>query len=944
MNAFINYITLKLGPKEVRQFETAIGKPMWEFHERVIAPQFYRPSEGMYLGLALDKAVPGRNHHVARRMLAWPNAWHALTYFTNPLSIAPAPVLDEEKEIWVAPKDRVIWGHSQVMTFEFDKSDLDFFRQQLGWCRSSTGKPLGSRMGDLYLACSQWIDFEGITVCYSGNKGFHIHIVFGTGHAQSLGIAGEIRQGLGQHWRRLHDVVMQTLEPVVPPDASMWQPEKFRRIPNGVRKLDEPNLLGIPAGEYVPQTTIWEKFRDRASRGAEAMFFDPTLFVEPEPVLISGSRSVTTFMPGGPELDYCRAKMRETFNDQNLPAFHDFADHNGAVRAHFTNHLADRNPASYMDADYRTVNICGSNRMGLTSTNAPRLPKPLGEMVEDWCEEYRCLNGRSRTPIEQDFAVSVADDTSARREMAKLLIHVIKAVKLALICAPEGISKTTGLFENHGRIARWLKAQDDGAIMYAFADYRSAREKAREFNERQSDRRYHAVVLESFEQTYRKACEQLGIVAMTVKQAGDGGYGTLWAAIEAIQPAVIDLFQQWHADLWAEVGDAVPVPFTVHAVAHNWQLSTHSRLMWAPSFWSQSGHGDHAKVCREETGLALLIHDEVRDQDIVAAYPAWKTDWVAAMVKSNPAAWNDRSSAIRRQSAFADFHRQVPTLKAISYEEVQDIIGFGGHEWDRVTTRDSGEYGNLKGAYANAIGKDWSIIERRWPVEAAWRTVVLTTEAVPLHLARRSSHDWAIFDLDTPLIKRDAVKTHLQRGVTGKNLAKMCLDRRQTDPDIAIVSNKVSHLSDTMTHAAARGSNALIGRDILQTMTFVTPDEFEKLEALNAWTGLDCLVRHRHIDEFNQTAGRNLGFRKRGDVRHHLLVNKSLFELLAGAPKARARYEMQVVPNRSQRLKARNRKVGASVPSSASRLSALRVLIKQDRDAEMRETGIAMAA
>ena len=944
MNEFINSITLKLGPKEVRQFETAIAKPIWEFHKRVIAPQFYQPSEQMYLGLAMDKEVPGRNHHLARTMLDWPDAWHALTYFTNPLSIPPAPLIEKGKDHWVAPMDRVVWGHSQVMTFEFDKSDLDFFQQQLGWCRSSTGKMLDSRMGALYRACSEWIDFEGLTVCYSGNKGFHIHIVFGTGHARSLGIAGDIRHGLGHHWRRLEEVVMQTLEPVVPPDDSMWQPEKFRRIPNGVRKLDSQNILGIPAGVYVPQVTIWEKFRDRASRGAEAMFFDPTLFVEPEVTPVTRSRTATTFMPSGPELDYCRAKMRESFNDQSFPAFHDFADHNGAVRAHFANHLADRNPSSYMDADYRTVNICGSNPLGLASTNAPRLPKPLGEMVESWCEEYRCLNGRSRTSVEHDFAMAVTDDASARTEMVKLLIRVIKNKRLALICAPEGISKTTGLFDNHGRIAHWLRAEDRGAIMYAFADYRNARDKAREFNERQCDRAYHAVVLQSFEKAYSRACDTLGIAKMTTKQAGDGGYGTLWGAIEAIQPAVMRLFRQWHADLWAEVGDAIPVYFTVHAVAHNWQLTAHSRLMWAPSFWSQSGHGDHAKICREETRLALLIHDEVRDQDIVAAYPAWKTDWVAAMVKSNPAAWNERSSAIRRQSAFADFHREVPPLKAISYEEVQDIIGFAGHEWDRVTTRDSGEYGNLKGAYANAIGKDWSIIERGWPVEAASRAIVLTTEAVPVHLACRSSHNWAIFDLDTPLIKRDAVKTHLQRGVRGKNLAKMCWDWRQTDPDIAIVSNKVDQLSDTMTHAAARGSNSLIGRDILQTMTFVTPDEFEKLEAVNAWTGLDCLIRHRHIDEFNQTAGRNLGFRKRGDVRHHLLVNKALFELLAGAPKARARYEMQVVPNRSQRVKGRNRNAGARTRSSASRLSNLRVRLKQDREAEMSEPGFAMAA
>ncbi len=76
---------------------------------------------------------------------------------------------------------------------------------------------------------------------------------------------------------------------------------------------------------------------------------------------------------------------------------------------------------------------------------------------------------------------------------------------------------------------------------------------------------------------------------------------------------------------------------------------------------------------------------------------------------------------------------------------------------------------------------------------------------------------------------------------------------------VFIVSNKVSMLADTMPHVTARGSNDLIGRNVLQTMTFMTPDEYERLQALNAWTGRSDLVGLRHIDEFNQTAGRNLG-------------------------------------------------------------------------------------
>jgi hypothetical protein len=72
-------------------------------------------------------------------------------------------------------------------------------------------------------------------------------------------------------------------------------------------------------------------------------------------------------------------------------------------------------------------------------------------------------------------------------------------------------------------------------------------------------------------------------------------------------------------------------------------------------------------------------------------------------------------------------------------------------------------------------------------------------------------------------------------------------------------------LTDTLPHVKARGSNDLIGKNVVQTMTWMTPDEYEKLQALNAWTGRSDLVGLRYIDEFNQTAGRNLGFRRRGD-------------------------------------------------------------------------------
>jgi hypothetical protein len=343
-----------------------------------------------------------------------------------------------------------------------------------------------------------------------------------------------------------------------------------------------------------------------------------------------------------------------------------------------------------MDADYLTVNINGSNPLGLTPSTAPALLKPLGKMMADWVAEFQTYNTRPRTQVEQAFAMAVVDDVSARSEMANLLMKVIREENRALICAPEGISKTTGLFDNHARIDQWLRAEGTGSVMYAFADYNSAYDKATEFNDRQ-DGRYRAVVLDSFDHAYEKACDELGLMKLgTSNIAAADQNASLWDTIGKLQPEVIAVFRKRHAELWAQVGGATPVFFVVHAVAHNWRLSSKSRQMWAPSFWTLQGQKGHATVCSEETKISLLVHDEVRADNLVAAYPAVKVDWVKTMIDKNQETWRSSVSALARHNAFVDWLAKQPCQCAISFEEAQDIAAFSGHEWDRVVTCDSG--------------------------------------------------------------------------------------------------------------------------------------------------------------------------------------------------------------------------------------------------------------
>ena len=165
---------------------------------------------------------------------------------------------------------------------------------------------------------------------------------------------------------------------------------------------------------------------------------------------------------------------------------------------------------------------------------------------------------------------------------------------------------------------------------------------------------------------------------------------------------------------------------------------------------------------------------------------------------------------------------------------------------------------------------------------------------------------WRVFQLDTPGVEQDAVDVFAVRGVTSRNLAKLCTRWRQRlGSSLFVVSNRVKGLQDSMTHAAAKGSNKLIGLDVLQTMTFMAPDEYEKLQALNAWMNRNDACLLRHVDEFNQTAGRNLGFRKQGSPKHYLLISPSLFAKLNEKALVNCRYDLRVHVTSNQRVHIR---------------------------------------
>jgi len=93
-----------------------------------------------------------------------------------------------------------------------------------------------------------------------------------------------------------------------------------------------------------------------------------------------------------------------------------------------------------------------------------------------------------------------------------------------------------------------------------------------------------------------------------------------------------------------------------------------------------------------------------------------------------------------------------------------------------------------------------------------------------------------------------------------------------------------------ITHLSARGSNELEKRDLIAFYTAPSTELFAQLAALDARLGTRNTIALWYVDRFNQTSGRNRGFRGEYHRTHIAVMGYRMYEWLAPYLVASSRY------------------------------------------------------
>jgi hypothetical protein len=292
--------------------------------------------------------------------------------------------------------------------------------------------------------------------------------------------------------------------------------------------------------------------------------------------------------------------------------------------------------------------------------------------------------------------------------------------------------------------------------------------------------------------------------------------------------------------------------------------------------------------------IRRAIVDEVTAHDLVSVHPAEIVKWVQCC-----AAKINHKSTLDIAERYMKFKLYIANhpCKDITWNLFLEVLQceYAEHDVVEVTDREVA-FDDQDGIYAKMVGQNYYVRSRGW-WNYFWFVAMLTTEAVPTRIIETIDRESAnqgelqddrfkVYDFGLPDSARDTVTIELQRACKKESLDQLVRAYHEEYPNAEMIADMVKNrISEflVITHMSAKGSNSYIGADILSFYNALSPALFGELGALNTRFGRSDLVRLFYNDRFDQTCGRNRGFRGEEGCDHRAVFPPRLHNWLAPA-------------------------------------------------------------
>jgi hypothetical protein len=536
------------------------------------------------------------------------------------------------------------------------------------------------------------------------------------------------------------------------------------------------------------------------------------------------------------------------------------------------------------------------------------------------------------------FEAEVHDCASYRVFLREHIVAAMEAARLVLILGPEGCGKSSAvmaaidrLVPRQGRCTPPYGVLETGEpVFISSPSYAQSAEKIRDFTAMYPNGPFIAFEYLSLTELYQRNCPEGTRISEI--DALERGYSSWLRAVHDGQPEIYARMRAHRDELHAiRHSGQIPVLFGVHETVRRHADSGMTRLFYAKSFderWFQQmtpeDRRSYRTKLRFETSFARVVLDEVSPGDLVSTHRMADVRWAWEFEKSVEQI--PQSDKLARYHAFKKYRAVHPRPRddddwfggESDWSYVNEILHANYSDEDLVQiTAERLPFDDADGIYTECIGRPYYVAPRMWWSEFS-RTTLLTTELVPAQiinaLSRRFAPDrhegpvsrrcpvrdddpgeesYRVFRFDQPGLFADFVHIETHRDCKKQTLPRLIEAYDEEFPAAVVISDMAKDRVDgvrVITHLSARGSNELDKRDIVALYTAPSTELFAQLAALDAKLGTRNTIALWYVDRFNQTSGRNRGFRGQYRRRHIAVMGYRMYEWLAPYLFAWSRY------------------------------------------------------